>query len=163
MLPGPAFFCWAIHRPEVLESFERGTELIGEWSSTHPGHSIVSNTYLGTHGCTSRFECAPGPRLCCSVASGQTETPRLARWREHHARSYAEVQDALKHAPTPWLSVKPPYLKRDFLATVPIWFTGTTNITSRRVYTFIYTYIYIYVIFESTKRGGRQPSSPPCR
>jgi hypothetical protein len=61
----------------------------------------------------------------------------LARWREHHARSYAEVQDALKHAPTLWLSVKPPYLKRDFLATVPIWFTGTTNITSRRFYVII--------------------------
>jgi hypothetical protein len=60
----------------------------------------------------------------------------LARWREHHARSYAEVQDALKHAPTPWLSVKPPYLKRVFLATVSIWFTGTTNITSHRFYVF---------------------------
>jgi hypothetical protein len=52
MLPGPAFFCWVIHRPDVFESFEPGTELIGEWSSTHPGHSIVSNripTYQPGH------------------------------------------------------------------------------------------------------------------
>jgi hypothetical protein len=56
------------------------------------------------------------------------------RWQEHHARSYADVQDALTHAPIPWLSVKPPFVKKDFLETVPIWFTDTKNITSRRFY-----------------------------
>ena len=58
----------------------------------------------------------------------------VARWQEHHAQSYAEVQDALKHAPIPWESVKPPFVKKLFLETVPIWFTDTKNITSRRFY-----------------------------
>ena len=60
----------------------------------------------------------------------------LARWRELHAQSYTEVQEALHHAPTPTprISLMPPYHKRKFLATVPVFFTDTTNIARHRYY-----------------------------
>ena len=59
-----------------------------------------------------------------SVGIWRADTGWLARWQEHHAQSYTEFQEA-RHL------VKHPHAKLKFLATVPVFFTDTTNIARR--------------------------------
>ena len=56
----------------------------------------------------------------------------LAGFLKRHARCYAEVEDALTHVTSTY--VEPPFDKQILLEMVPIWFTETKNITSRRFY-----------------------------
>ena len=77
MLPGPAFVCWAIHRPEVSESLEHGTELIGEWSSTHPGHSMFR---IPTWAVMGAQVVSNVPRALAFVVQWPVDRQRLRGW-----------------------------------------------------------------------------------